>query len=120
MHHTSPATSTRVGRMKSRGSVSRLTDRYFLFIFFARLQNVGRRPPIAFGDLCEIPGVTFPAGEITAGLVNGEIIFWTGEMDSGDQPQEAVVCLLEGSLAGKRFSLLDLDKAVSLWISLFN
>jgi hypothetical protein len=64
--------------------------------------------------------MTFSAGEVTTGLIDGEVIFWTGEMNGGDQPEEAVVCLFEGGFAGKRFPPLDLNKTVSLRIALFN
>jgi hypothetical protein len=64
--------------------------------------------------------MTFSAGEVTTGLIDGEVIFWTGEMNGGDQSEEAVVCLLESSFAGKKLPLLDLNKTVSLGISLLD
>jgi len=53
-------------------------------------------------------------------LVDGEVIFWTGEMNSGDQPEKAIVCLFEGGFTGRRLSLLDLNKTTSLGISLLD
>jgi hypothetical protein len=41
-------------------------------------------------------------------------------MNGGDQSEEAVVCLLESSFAGKKLPLLDLNKTVSLGISLLD
>jgi hypothetical protein len=120
MHHTSPTTATGIVGMKGSGPVSRLPNRHFFFIFFARLQNISRRPPIALGNFCEIPGMTFSAGEGTSGLVDGKIIFWTGEMNGGDQPEEAVVRFFESGLAGKRLPLFDLNKTISLGISLLD
>jgi hypothetical protein len=64
--------------------------------------------------------MTFSTGEITTGLIDGEVIFWTGEMNGRDQPEEAVVCLFESGLAGKRLPLFDLNKTVSLGISLLD
>jgi hypothetical protein len=106
--------------MKGSGPVPRLTNRNFLFIFLARLQNIGRRPPIPLGNLCEIPGMTFSARKATTRLVDGEVILRTGEMNGGDQPDETVICLFEGGFARKRLPLIDLDKTVSLRITLFD
>jgi hypothetical protein len=106
--------------MKGSSPVSRFPNRHLLLIFFARLQNISRRPPIAFGNFCEIPGMTFSAGEGTTGLVDGEVIFWTGEMNGRDQPEQAVVGLFQSGLAGKRLPLLDLNKTISLGISLLD
>jgi hypothetical protein len=64
--------------------------------------------------------MTFSAGEITTGLKNGKVIFRTGEMNGRDQPEEAMVCLLQGCFAGKRLSLFDLNKTTSLRISLLD
>jgi len=104
--------------VKGRRPVSRLSNRHLFFIFLARLQDFHGRPPIAFGNSCEIPGMTFSAGEVTTGLVNGEVIFRTREMDTRDQPQEAIVCLFEGGFAGRRFPSFDFDETASLRISL--
>jgi hypothetical protein len=41
-------------------------------------------------------------------------------MNGGDQPAEAVVRLFEGGFAGKSLPLFDLNKTVSLRISLLN
>jgi len=62
--------------------------------------------------------MTFSAGKVTTGLVNGEVILRTREVDSGDQPQRAIVCLLEGGFTGRRFPSFDFDETASLWISL--
>jgi hypothetical protein len=64
--------------------------------------------------------MTFSAREVTTGLVDGEVILRTGEMNGGDQPEEAVVCLFEGGFASKGFPLFDLNKTVSLRISLLD
>jgi hypothetical protein len=64
--------------------------------------------------------MTFSAGEGTTGLVDGEVIFWTGEMSGGDQPEQAVVGLFESGLASKRLSMFDLNKTISLRISLLD
>jgi hypothetical protein len=106
--------------MKGCGPVSWLPNRHFFLIFFACLQNIRRRPPIALGNFCEIPRMTFSAGEGTAGLVDGEVVFRTREMNGGDQPEETVVGLFESRLAGERLPLLDLNKTVSLRISLLD
>jgi hypothetical protein len=41
-------------------------------------------------------------------------------MNGGDQPEEAVVCLLEGGFAGEGLPPLDVNKTVSLRVSLFD
>jgi len=64
--------------------------------------------------------MTFSTGEVTTGLVDGEVILRTGEMNRGDQPEEAMVCLSEGGFAGRRLSLFDLNETVSLGISLLD
>jgi hypothetical protein len=64
--------------------------------------------------------MTFFAGEITAGLVDGEIIFRTGEMNRGDQPEGAIIRSFEGGFTGRRLSLFNLNKTVSLGISLLD
>jgi hypothetical protein len=53
-------------------------------------------------------------------LIDGKIVFWTGEMNGRDQPKKAVVRLLECGFAGERLPPLDFRKATSLRISLFN
>jgi hypothetical protein len=106
--------------MKGSGPVSRLPNRDLLFILLACLQNVSRRPPIAFGNLCEIPRMTFSTGERATGLVDGEVIFRTREMSGGDQPEKAVVGLLESGVAGKELPLFGLNKTISLGISLLD
>jgi hypothetical protein len=53
-------------------------------------------------------------------LIDGKVIFRAGEMNRGNQPEEAIVCLFEGCFAGKRLPLLDLDKTTPLGISLFD
>jgi hypothetical protein len=64
--------------------------------------------------------MAFSAGEVTTGLVNGEVVFWTGEMNGGDQPEVTIVCLFESGFAGNRLPLFDLNKTVSLGISLLD
>jgi hypothetical protein len=64
--------------------------------------------------------MTFSTRKATTRLVDGEVILWTGEMNGGDQPAEAVVRLFEGGFAGKSLPLFDLNKTVSLRISLLN
>jgi hypothetical protein len=64
--------------------------------------------------------MTFSTGEVTTGLVNGEVIFRTREMDSRDQPQEAVVCLFERGFTGRRLPSFDFNETASLRISLFD
>jgi hypothetical protein len=64
--------------------------------------------------------MTFSARETATRLVDREVILWTREMDGGDQPEEAVICLFEGGFAGKGFSLSNLDKTVSLRIPLLD
>jgi len=53
-------------------------------------------------------------------LVDGKVIFWTGEMNSGDQPEEAIVCLFESGFAGMGLSLFSLNKTAPLRISLLD
>jgi hypothetical protein len=53
-------------------------------------------------------------------LVDGKVIFWTGEVNSGDQSEETIVCLFEGGFTGKGFPLFDLNKTTPLGIALLN
>jgi hypothetical protein len=64
--------------------------------------------------------MTFSAGEVTTRLVDGKVILWTREMDSGDEPEETVVRLFEGGFTGRRLSSVDLNQTVSLRISLLD
>jgi hypothetical protein len=64
--------------------------------------------------------MTFSAGEVTTRLIDGEVIFRAGEMNRGDHPEEAIVCLFEGGFAGKRLPLLNLNKTAPLRVSLLN
>jgi hypothetical protein len=64
--------------------------------------------------------MAFSTGEVTTRLVDGEVIFWTGEMNGRDQPEEAIVCLFKGGFTGKGLPLFDLDKTTPLGISLLN
>jgi len=62
--------------------------------------------------------MAFSTGEVTTRLVDGEVIFRAGEMNSRNEPEEATVCLSKGGLTGKGFPLFDLDKTTPLGISL--
>jgi hypothetical protein len=106
--------------MKGSGFAPRLPKCHSLFIFFASFQHVNRGPPISLRNLCEGPGVTFPARKVTTRLIDGEIVFGAGEVNRGDQPEESIFCLFEGGFAGERLISSNLYKTVALWISLFN
>jgi len=62
--------------------------------------------------------MTFSAREIAAGLVDGKVVFRTGEMDRGNQPEKALVCFFESRFAGRKFPLFGFNKTVPLRISL--
>jgi hypothetical protein len=64
--------------------------------------------------------MTFPAGKVTARLVDGEVIFWTGEMNSGDQPEETTARPFQGRFTSKGLPLFNPNKTTSLGISLFD
>jgi hypothetical protein len=64
--------------------------------------------------------MTFPTGEVTTRLVDGEVIFWTGEMNRGDQPEEATIRPFQGGFTGKGFPLFDFNETTPLRISLFD
>jgi hypothetical protein len=106
--------------VKSGRPLPGFAKRHSLFILLACFQDFRGGPPIPFGDFAEGPGVTFPAREATAGLINGKVIFWPGEMNCGDQSEKTVVSLFEGGLAGHRLSPFNLCEAASLRISLFD
>jgi len=55
MHHASPATSAGIMRMKRCGPLSWFTQSHLFLVFFAGLQHIGGRPPIARGDFGKIP-----------------------------------------------------------------
>jgi hypothetical protein len=87
--------------MKGSGSVPRLSKSYLSFIFFTRLQHIGRGPPIPFGYLCKGPRVAFSAREVTTRLIDGEVVFRAREVNSRDQPEGTIFHLSEGGFAGK-------------------
>ena len=59
-----------------KGDIYRLiTSVHQFFVFHAFFQDVLSCVPGPILYLAEIPGVTFPAGEIASGLIYGEIIF---------------------------------------------
>jgi hypothetical protein len=64
--------------------------------------------------------MTFSTGEVTTRLIDGEVIFWAGEMNSRDQPEEATVRPFQGRFTSKGFPLFDLNKTTPLGISLFD
>jgi len=72
--------------MPGCGLFSRFPEVDDLFIGHGLFENILRRIPTAIFHFTEIPGVTFPTGEITPGLIDGEIVFRTGEMNGGDEP----------------------------------
>ena len=64
--------------------------------------------------------MTFPAGEVTTGLIDGKVVLWTGKMNRINQPEGTVVCLFQGNFTGRKFFPFDLRVATSLRISLLN
>jgi hypothetical protein len=64
--------------------------------------------------------MTFPAGKIASGLIDGEIVLGTRELNCGDEPEITALCLFERGLAGKDLSLSDINGTTSLWVSLPN
>jgi hypothetical protein len=81
------------------GLFSRFPEIDDLFIGNRLFQDILGRIPTAIFHFTEIPGVTFPTGKITPGLIDGEIVFRTGEMNGGDEPVPFPISFLEGSLA---------------------
>ncbi len=53
-------------------------------------------------------------------MVDGKVIFRTGEMRGRDQPEEALIGLFESGVAGKQLPLFGLNKTISLGISLLD
>jgi len=64
--------------------------------------------------------MAFSTRKITARLVDGKIVFWPGEVNSGNQSKGTVVCLLEGDFASSSLLPLNLDEATPLRISLLD
>jgi hypothetical protein len=64
--------------------------------------------------------MTFSAGKVTTRLVDGKVILRTREMDCGDEPEGALICLFEGCFTRKGSPPLDLNKTASLGISLLD
>jgi hypothetical protein len=64
--------------------------------------------------------MTFSTREVTTRLIDGEVIFWTGEVNRGDQPEETIVRPFQGGFTGKGFSLFDFNKTTPLGISLLD
>jgi hypothetical protein len=64
--------------------------------------------------------MAFPAGKIASGLIDGEIVFGTRELNRGDEPEGTDLCLFERGLAGEDLSLSNINGTTSLWVSLLN
>jgi hypothetical protein len=64
--------------------------------------------------------MTFSTREVTARLVNGEIILWAGEVNCRDASENSVVGLFDGCFACQGLPLIDLDEATPLRITLLN
>jgi hypothetical protein len=64
--------------------------------------------------------VTLPARKVTTRLINGEVIFRTGKVNSRDQSEGTIVRLFEGGLAGNRLFSFDFDETTPLRISLLD
>jgi hypothetical protein len=64
--------------------------------------------------------MTFSAREVTARLVNREIILWAGEVNRRDASENPVVGLFEGCFTRQGLPLIDLDEATPLRITLLN
>lgn len=93
--------------MECSGFTSGFSNRHAPYILFTGLQGISGRPPISLGNLRKGPGMALPAGEITPRLVDGKIVFWAGEINSGNKPEEAIVGLLQGGFAGEGFPSFD-------------
>jgi hypothetical protein len=63
--------------------------------------------------------MAFSTREVTARLVDGKIVFWTGKVYRRNQSVGTVVCLFKGGFAGGSLPSLNLDKTAPLRISLF-
>jgi hypothetical protein len=64
--------------------------------------------------------MAFPARKIASGLIDGEIVFGTRELNCGDEPEETALCLFERGLAGEDLSLSNINGTTSLRVSLLN
>jgi hypothetical protein len=99
--------------MPGCGLFSRFPEIDDLFIGNRLFQDVLGRIPTAIFHLTEIPGMTFPTGEITPRLINGEIVFRTREMNGSDEPIPFPIFFLEGSLACECMFSIYLDAAAA-------
>jgi hypothetical protein len=84
-----------------------------LFIGNRLFQDILGRIPMAIFHFTEIPGMAFPAGEITPALIYGKVVFRTGEMNRGDEPIPFPIFFLEGSLARERMFSIYFDTAAA-------
>jgi hypothetical protein len=107
---TAPAT---IMGMPGCGLFSRFPEIYDLFIGNRFFEDVLGRIPIAIFHFTEIPGVTFPTGEITPGLINGEIVFRPGKMNRGNEPIPFPIFSFQGSLARQCMFPIYLDPAAA-------
>lgn len=89
------------------------------FIRQCIIQNIPRRIPGAVGDLAEVPGVTFAAGKITPGLVNGKIVFGAGEVNGADEAINFVIYRFQCGLTGQLTLTVRFHRAAARCKSLF-
>jgi len=64
--------------------------------------------------------MTFPAGKVTTGLIDGKVVLRARQMDSMDEPARTGVSLLECKITGKTLPLLCLNKTTTLRITLLD
>ena len=96
--------------MESGRPAPRFSEGDLPIVLFACLQNVRRRPPIPLRNLGKGPGVTLPAGKITPGLINREIVFGTGKVNGRDFLRKTLIGSLEGRFASKGLCLVHLNQ----------
>jgi hypothetical protein len=64
--------------------------------------------------------MAFPAREVTPRLINGKVVFRTGQVNRRDAPERTIIGPFQSDFAGQGLALVNLDKAASLRITLLN
>jgi hypothetical protein len=113
LKNTASTASATIMGMPGCGLFSRFPETDDLLIGYRLFEDILGRIPTAILHLTEIPGVAFSTGEITPGLINGEIVFRPGEMNGGDEPIPLSIFSFQGSLACECMFSIYLDSAAA-------
>ena len=105
MENAAAAAPAAIMCMPSCGFFSRFPEINDLFVGHRLLEDIVGRIPAPIFHLAEIPGMTFAAGEVAPGLIDGKIVLRPGEVNGCNEPIPFAVFPFQGGLACKRMLL---------------